>query len=91
MSNEYGTKALNDRVFRTRLNSVLRRSFLRDQQFIPKNATMPLKTWLLSLNMTKPEREIAEDIMKNILLEYERRLRLLRQEISQEVFHRFGG
>lgn len=83
--------ALSERGIRLKLNNIFRSSILDSKPFIPKNAANRLVYWLLSLRLTRAEKEVASKMTKEIIMEYERRLRLLGEEIEQEAFKRYGG
>jgi hypothetical protein len=82
---------LNDRAMRVRMNRCLKKILMVDRKFVPSGVTQELRNWLLSLEMTGAERRIAENMVKEMLLEYERRLRWIGHQLEQDVFKRFGG
>jgi hypothetical protein len=85
------TSALTEHSVRLRLNAIIRNGLTDNQEFIPRNAIRNMALWLLSLQLTETEKAIASKLTKDILMEYERRLRWVGQELESEVFKRYGG
>lgn len=82
--------SINEAAVRRRVSGLLKDAITRTS-YIPANATQDFKLWLSRMDMTKAEREAVERTIKEILSEQERRIRWIRMELDQEVFHKFGG
>lgn len=93
MSNCGGTStsSLTERAIRLQINKIIKGPFLKESSFVPGNVVQEAARWLLSLQMTRTEREIAERLTKAILDDYVRRLRWVGEELEQSVFKRYGG
>lgn len=82
--------SISERNVRARISKVLKSSLCKNR-FIPSQATMGLKRWLLSLELTPVERRVVASTAREILLDFERRARWIGNELEQDVFKRYGG
>ena len=89
-----GTKSLTEVALRRKLSVALFDSLFRcgdAKPFVPSQAIRGVGKWIFSLHLTTAEKEVASQMTKGILSEYERRLRLFGQELEYEVYRRQGG
>lgn len=82
--------SISERNVRARISKVLKSSLCKTR-FVPSQATMGLKRWLLSLELTPVERRVVASAAREILLDFERRARWIGNELEQDVFKRYGG
>ena len=82
--------SISERSVRSRISKVLKKALCKTQ-FVPSNATMGLKRWLLSLDLTPDERKVVAATTREVLLDFERRARWIGNELEQDVFKRYGG
>jgi hypothetical protein len=86
----YKDESLNERAVRSQMKYLFK-AFLSENTFMVGTATHSLKKWLLEPGRTAVERQATWSATKNILMEMERRIRWIRDELDKEVFKRTGG
>lgn len=94
MSITSSTKSLTEVALRRKLDAALSDALFgcnSSKPFVPRNVIRSVAGWVFSLHLTTQELEVASSMTKGILSEYERRLRLVGQELEQEVYRRQGG
>ncbi len=94
MSTIYGSKSLTEVSLRRKLDVALSDALFgynSSKPFVPRNVIRGVAGWIFSLHLTAAEKEVASQMTKGILSDYERRLRLVGQELEQEVYRRNGG
>jgi len=80
--------SLTHHAIRLRMWRMLKAIIGEEPQFVPDSVVAGFREWVWLSGFTKDERILVEKISSEMLLEVERRLRLVRQNLHTEVFRK---
>jgi hypothetical protein len=78
-------QSLSNNCIRLRMANILK-ALIDDRAFVPHTVIFGFKSWVEDSGMTKMDKEIVANASREILNEFERRVRWVRQELKDEVF-----